>query len=176
MFLQFLVFPIAAKRYGVLNCLKAMILVFPVIYFVTPFTALVPESLRHVTIFLLMLSKLAASIFGFPCITILLTNSATSLTVLGTLNGVATSVSAVGRAAGPAICGAAFSFGVKKGYIILPWWMLSIFGALSALPIYWTVEPDGFQGNDAEEEQDEPQESDYGAADHRRSSGARTGN
>ncbi|KOC17472.1 MFS transporter [Aspergillus flavus AF70] len=174
MFLQFLVFPIAAKRYGVLNCLKAMILVFPVIYFVTPFTALVPESLRHVTIFLLMLSKLAASIFGFPCITILLTNSATSLTVLGTLNGVATSVSAVGRAAGPAICGAAFSFGVKKGYIILPWWMLSIFGALSALPIYWTVEPDGFQGNDAEEEQDEPQESDYGAADHRRSSGART--
>ncbi|GMF73744.1 unnamed protein product [Aspergillus oryzae] len=119
-------------------------------------------------------SALAASIFGFPCITILLTNSATSLTVLGTLNGVATSVSAVGRAAGPAICGAAFSFGVKKGYIILPWWMLSIFGALSALPIYWTVEPDGFQGNDAEEEQDEPQESDYGAADHRRSSGART--
>ncbi|KNG82655.1 MFS transporter [Aspergillus nomiae NRRL 13137] len=174
MFLQFLVFPSAAKRFGVLNCLKAMVLVFPVIYLVTPFTALVPESLRHVAVFILMLSKLAATIFGFPSITILLTNSATSLTVLGTLNGVATSISAVGRAAGPAICGAAFTFGVKKGYVIFPWWILAIFGTLSAVPIYWTVEPDGFQGNDAEEEQDEPQETGYGAADHRQSPEPRT--
>ncbi|KAE8371793.1 major facilitator superfamily domain-containing protein [Aspergillus bertholletiae] len=173
MFIQFSIFPIAAKRFGVLNCLKAMSLVFPIIYVVTPFTALVPESLRHVTVFLLMLSKLAATIFGFPCVTILLTNSATSLTVLGTLNGVATSVSAVGRASGPAICGMAFSFGVKKGYVIFPWWMLAIFGALSALPVFWAIEPDGFQGNDAEEEQDEPQETDYGAADHRQSPEAR---
>ncbi|KAF7597114.1 hypothetical protein BBP40_010588 [Aspergillus hancockii] len=170
MVVQFTVFPAAAKRYGVLNCLKLMVLIFPIIYLVTPFTALVPESLRHVTVFFLMLSKLSASIFGFPCTTILLTNSASSLTVLGTLNGVATSVSAVGRAAGPAICGAAFSFGVKKGYILLPWWMLAVFGTLSAIPVYWMVETDGFQGNnnaEEEEEVDEPQETGYGAVDQR---------
>jgi hypothetical protein len=179
MVLQFAVFPAAAKRYGVLNCLKLMALVFPIIYLVTPFTAIVPECLRHVTVFFLMLSKLSASIFGFPCTTILLTNSASSLTVLGTLNGVATSVSAVGRAAGPAICGAAFSYGVKKGYIIFPWWILAVFGTLSAIPVYWMVETDGFQGNKAEEEEeeeeevdeaaddDEPQQTGYGAVDQR---------
>ncbi|KAE8349903.1 major facilitator superfamily domain-containing protein [Aspergillus coremiiformis] len=175
MFLQFIVFPSAAKRFGVLKCLKAMVLVFPVIYFVTPFTALVPESLRHVTVFFLMLSKLSASIFGFPCITILLTNSASSLMVLGTLNGVATSASAVGRAAGPAICGAAFSFGVKKGYIIFPWWILAVFGTLSAIPIYWTLDTEGVQGHKTNEDHDEPQETEYGAADQRRSPETRTG-
>ncbi|KAE8145470.1 putative MFS transporter [Aspergillus avenaceus] len=168
MMVQFLIFPAAAKKFGVLNCLKLMILVFPFLYLVTPFTALVPPSLRHVTVFFLMLAKLSASIFGFPCITILLTNSAASLSVLGTLNGVATSVSAIGRAAGPAICGAAFSLGVKKGYVILPWWILTVFSIIGAIPVFWTVEPDGFQGNDAEEDESAPEpQTGYGATSQR---------
>ncbi|GLB02908.1 hypothetical protein AtubIFM57258_006376 [Aspergillus tubingensis] len=92
MFIQFLIFPWAAHRFGVLNCLKAVVSVFPIIYMLTPFTVLLPVPwLRNVAIFLLMFGKLAASIFGFPCTTILLTNSASSMSVLGTLNGVGTS-------------------------------------------------------------------------------------
>lgn len=155
MMVQFIVFPTAAKRYGVLNCLKVVSLIFPVLYFLTPFTALVPTSLRQVTIFLLMLAKLSASIFCFPCTTILLTNSASSLSVLGTLNGVGTSVSAIGRAVGPAITGAAFSFGLKCGMIIIPWWILGMFGFLSAVPVFWAVESDGFHGS-ADEDESEP--------------------
>lgn len=143
MFIQFLLFPAAAKRYGVLSCARFVALIFPVLYLATPFTALVPGGpFRNFTVFILLLLKLAGSIFGFPCLTILLTNSAASLSVLGTLNGVGTSVAAFGRAAGPAAMGAAFSFGVEKGYIIIPWWFLALFGAVSAVPIYWTVEAD----------------------------------
>ncbi|OOF97162.1 hypothetical protein ASPCADRAFT_205964 [Aspergillus carbonarius ITEM 5010] len=152
MVVQFLVFPWAAKRYGVLNCVKVVATVFPILYLLTPFTALVPEPLRNTTVFFLMLGKLSASIFGFPCTTILLTNSATSLSVLGTLNGVGTSVSAIGRAVGPAVTGQAFTYGVKQGYILIPWWMLAVFGALSAIPVFYTEESDGFH---AEEEVDE---------------------
>ena len=151
MFIQFLVFPPTAKRYGALACLRITSCVFPLLYFVTPFTALAPPSLRHATVFLLMLAKLAASIFGFPCTTILLTNSASSLRVLGTLNGVATSVSAVGRAVGPAATGAAFSYGVRCGYIILPWWLLAVIGGVSALPVFWTVEPEGSSDEEVDE-------------------------
>lgn len=158
MMVQFLVFPTAAKKYGVLNCLKTVAVIFPFLYLLAPFTALVPDSLRHVTVFLLMLAKLSVSIFGFPCSTILLTNSATSLRVLGTLNGVGTSVSAIGRAAGPAICGAAYSYGVKKGYVIFPWWLLAAFAAVSALPIFWTVETDGFLGNEDDDDEDDDDE------------------
>ncbi|RJE20503.1 MFS transporter, partial [Aspergillus sclerotialis] len=148
MFIQFLLFPTAAKRYGVLQCMRVVAVIFPFLYLVTPFSALVPRPLRNVTVFLLLLLKLAGSIFGFPCLTILLTNSAASLSVLGTLNGVGTSVAAFGRAAGPAVMGSAFSFGVQRGYVIFPWWLLAAFGAISAVPVYWTVETDGLKRDD----------------------------
>lgn len=102
-----------------------------------------------------MLFKCWCSIFAFPCTTILLTNSAVSLRVLGTLNGVATSVSAVGRAAGPAIGGGTFSWGVKRGYVILPWWTLAFLSALGAIPVFWLVEMDGFGGAEASDSEDE---------------------
>ncbi|RAL09865.1 MFS transporter [Aspergillus homomorphus CBS 101889] len=176
MIVQFLIFPAAAKQYGVLNCLKVVSIVFPVLYLLTPFTALVPGSLRHVVVFLLMLGKLAASIFGFPCTTILLTNSAARLSVLGTLNGVGTSVSAIGRAVGPALTGSAFSFGVRRGFIIIPWWLLAVFGAVSAIPVYCTEEPEGFHGKEEVDEDDEDENGNvveeeneaggYGATEH----------
>lgn len=68
--------------------------------------------------------------------------------MLGTLNGVGTSVAAFGRAAGPAVMGSAFSFGVQRGYVIFAWWLLAVFGAISAVPVYWTVETDGLRGDD----------------------------
>ncbi|KAI4205900.1 MAG: hypothetical protein LQ350_000085 [Teloschistes chrysophthalmus] len=94
-FIQFLIFPPLARRYGVLNCYKLVSLSFPIIYLATPFAVLLPTPFtQQLAIFLIMLIKCFAAIFAFPCITILLTNSAVSLRVLGTLNGVATSVSA----------------------------------------------------------------------------------
>ncbi|KAL4929454.1 MFS transporter [Aspergillus undulatus] len=142
---QFYVFPACAKRFGVLNCVKVSAAVFPFIYFLTPFVSLIPGPLCDISICLLIGSKLTASIFNFPGITILLTNSASSLSVLGTLNGVATSVSALGRAAGPALLGPIFSLGLKAGYIIIPWWFLSFLSVVSGIPTLFIVEGDGFQ-------------------------------
>ncbi|PWY72359.1 MFS transporter [Aspergillus heteromorphus CBS 117.55] len=156
MLIQFLIFPIAAHRLGILPCLKIVVLIFPLLYLLTPFTALVPSpSFRNVTIFFLMLGKLSASIFGFPCITVLLTNSATSLGVLGTLNGVGTSFSAIGRAVGPALTGQAFSWGLREGFIVVPWWLLALFGAVSAVPVFCVVEGDGFDGGAGDDEEEE---------------------
>ncbi|KAJ5818452.1 MFS transporter [Penicillium riverlandense] len=136
---QFLLFPAAAQRYGVLTCLKVSSLIFPIIFFVVPFTVLVPLALRRPTVVLIMLAKLTVTIFGFPSCTILLTNSASSLSVLGTLNGVGTSVSSIGRAAGPALMGMAFSYGVEKG----------------AVPVFWMVESEGFVRDDTDDVDDE---------------------
>ncbi|KAL4975110.1 major facilitator superfamily domain-containing protein [Aspergillus desertorum] len=152
--LQFYIFPICAKRFGVLNCVKASAAFFPIIYLLTPYIALVPKSLRDISICLLILSKLTASIFNFPGITILLTNSAGSLNILGTLNGVATSMSAVGRAAGPAMLGPIFSLGLKSGFIIFPWWFLCAISVLAATPILWIVEGNGLQSQDKGQSQD----------------------
>ena len=105
-----------------------------------------------------MLVKCYAVIFAFPCTTILLTNSAVSLRILGTLNGVATSISAIGRALGPAIVGGLFEVGSKKKWAILPWWVLAAFAILGAIPVWWVVEMDGFgggtEGSNSDDEDD----------------------
>lgn len=151
MLIQFLVFPNVARRYGVLNCLKIVTVIFPVVYVLTPFTALLSSPLKQqIGMFAIMFMKCWASIFAFPCTTILLTNSASSLRILGTLNGVSTSVSALGRATGPAVGGLTFSLGVDKGYLIMPWWTLAAFAVLGALPVWWLVESDGFGGGNDE--------------------------
>ncbi len=158
MLIQFLIFPPVARRFGVLNCLKVCTLIFPFVYIVTPFTALLPTPITQQTaMFAIMLLKCWGVIFAFPCSTILLTNSAVSLRILGTLNGVATSISALGRAAGPAIGGATFSLGVDAGYVIVPWWILALFAALGAIPVWWLVEMEGFggAGDSASENEDD---------------------
>ncbi|KAF3484023.1 uncharacterized protein GIQ15_03347 [Arthroderma uncinatum] len=153
MIVQFFIFPPTAKRFGVLPCFKVAAFIFPVLYFLTPFLALFPtDRSRQFATIILMAVKLSAVVFAFPSSIILLTNSAPSVRVLGTLNGVATSVSAIGRAVGPAALGGIFSIGVRAGYMIIPWWTLAVIAVISALPAFWIVETDGFAGHDEDKD------------------------
>ena len=159
MFIQFLVFPPLARYYGVLPSLKAVSILFPLIYIVTPFTVLLPTSLsRQCAIFAVMMCKSWAVIFAFPCTTILLTNSARSLRLLGTLNGVATSLSAIGRAAGPSIGGLAFTWGIARGWVIVAYWVLAGCAVLGAVPVWWLIEMEGFGGHDDDDNADHDEE------------------
>ncbi|KAN0093711.1 MFS general substrate transporter [Hyaloscypha variabilis] len=155
-FVQFLVFPPTARRFGVLNCFKGCALSFPLICFATPYTALIRDPLlQQAAMFGIMIVKCFAVIFAFPCSVILLTNSAVSLRILGTLNGFAVSISAVGRAIGPAMGGAAFTWGLDKGYVITPWWLLGIISAVGAVPIWYLKEMEGFSKSDSSDEEDD---------------------
>lgn len=153
---QFLLFPPLARNLGVLNCLRIAFLVYPVIFFVTPFVSLIPNhTAKQVVMISLLVVRGLAGTFAFPTSTIMLTNSAASLQVLGTINGVATSVSAVGRASGPAIGGGLFTWGVKRGYIIVPFWTLTVISLIASIPTWWLVEGEGFGGGDDSEIEEE---------------------
>jgi hypothetical protein len=78
--------------------------------------------------------------------TILLTNSASSLRILGTLNGFATMFSGLGRAFGPALTGLAFTWGVGNGSVVPAWWFLALLAAIGAIPAWYIVEGDGPSG------------------------------
>lgn len=159
MFVQFFVFPPVARHFGILPCLKGCTILFPLVYLLTPFTVLLPTPLtQQIAIMCVMLLKSCAGIFAFPCITILLTNSARSLRLLGTLNGVATSLSAIGRAAGPTLGGGAFTLGVDLGYMIIPWFIIACMAALGHVPVWWLVEMDGFGGADDSDSDEEDEE------------------
>ncbi len=161
MLIQFFLFPPIARRFGVLNCFKACAIAYPIAYFLIPFTALLPDTRsRVVSCFAVMLVKCWCSIFAFPCSMILLTNSASSMRVLGTLNGFATSFSAIGRAAGPAIGGAMFTVGVEHGYVIAAWWTFSAMAIIAAIPAWLLVEGEGFGGDDGDVSDEEEIEDD----------------
>ncbi|KAH8646488.1 major facilitator superfamily domain-containing protein [Tricladium varicosporioides] len=156
-FIQFLVFPPTARKFGVLNCFKCCAVAFPIICFATPYTALIQRPLvQQAAMFGIMIIKCFAVIFAFPCSIILLTNSAVSLRILGTLNGVAVSISAIGRAIGPAMGGAAFTWGLEKGYVITPWWLLGTISIIGAIPIWHLVEMEGFnKSSDVSDDEEE---------------------
>lgn len=103
----------------------------------------------------LLLIKGFAVIVGFPCITILLTNSAPSVRILGTLNGFATMFSGLGRAIGPTCAGAWFSWGVKRGYVLPAFLFLAIVAAGQAIPTWMIVEGDGPSRQDDTDDDDE---------------------
>lgn len=105
-----------------------------------------------------MLIKAACIIIAFPSTTILLTNSCSSLRVLGTLNGFATAFSGLGRAGGPLVTGVVFTWGVDHGFILAPFLVLAIVGAIGIIPVMLIEEGDGPSAtpeqSDGEDEED----------------------
>ncbi len=127
---------------------------FPFVFFITPFISLIPDPMtKQVAIVLLLAVRGMAGTLAFPTSTIMLTNSATSLRVLGTVNGLATSVSAVGRGIGPAVGGGLFTWGVKRGYIIVPFWTMCVISLLASIPTFMLVEGKGF-GDDTNSDEE----------------------
>lgn len=152
---QFFVFPPLTSYFGVLNTLRASLTILPLVYFITPYTVLIPNAfLSQAALFLFWNLKQIFALSAFPSCTILLTNSASSLRVLGTVNGITTSIGAVGRATGPSLAGLVFSWGVKNNYLIAPFWLMSAMGLIALPPLYFVVEGKGF-GDDGEETESE---------------------
>jgi hypothetical protein len=146
---QFFVFPPAAKYFGTLNLLRIVLAFQPIFYFMTPYTALIPNIVLAEAAFIILWTLRSGTvIMAFPCSIILLTNSTTSVRVLGTVNGIATATNAMGRAFGPTVAGGLFTWGVHHDHIIAPFMFLTILSFLNLLPLIWVVEGDGF-GDDA---------------------------
>jgi hypothetical protein len=152
---QFFVFPPLTSRIGVLNTLRISMTILPAVYFITPYSVLVPNPiLAQATLFLFWNLKQILALSAFPSCTILLTNSASSLRVLGTVNGITTSIGAVGRATGPSLAGLVFTWGVKNNYLIAPFWLMALMGLIAIPPLYFVVEGKGF-GDDGDETESE---------------------
>jgi hypothetical protein len=163
---QFFIFPPLTSYFGVLNTLRVAMTALPLVYFLTPYSALIPNPiLAQAALFLFWNLKQIFALSAFPSCTILLTNSASSLRVLGTVNGIATSIGAIGRATGPSLAGMVFTWGVKNNYLIAPFWLMAFMGLVALPPLYFIVEGKGF-GDDGEETESEggiedPEDSPY---------------
>ncbi|KAI9649260.1 hypothetical protein NHQ30_001830 [Ciborinia camelliae] len=108
-----------------------------------------------------LLIKTVAAVGGLTSALLLITNSAPNHGVLGTLNGLAQSLSAAGRAAGPFVSGGLFTLGTKiHNGEFLTW---GVFGgiALVGFAFSWGIRGKDLESEDwSEEEEESDEESD----------------
>lgn len=129
-------FPIVVRKVGALGLFRLLALSYPILYLVMPYLALVPETSRTCAIYGIIIWKCTFATFSYPANAMLLTNSAPSLLLLGTINGVAASTASLSRALGPTLSGILYSIGLSLGYSGLAWWctaFITVIGALISL-------------------------------------------
>ncbi|KAL2159008.1 hypothetical protein VTH06DRAFT_3039 [Thermothelomyces fergusii] len=136
-------FPLITRRLGPLRLFRLMSVLYPLLYFCTPYIVLLPDRIRMASIYTVVIWKCTFSTLAYPSNAILITNSAPTTLMLGTINGAAASTASLCRALGPIISGLLYTIGWESGYSGLAWWvtgLVTIGGALVGMKI---TEPRG---------------------------------
>ncbi|KAG9787325.1 MFS general substrate transporter, partial [Aureobasidium melanogenum] len=154
MFAQLGLFPFVVRRVGILRTSRAVMTVWPLLYFAVPYLALLPEHLQRPGIYFSLITKTTFQAIAFPANAILLANAVPSKSVLGTVNGAASSTACLARALGPVVTGYIHSAGLKLGYSGLAWWAGGLVCAVGALESYWMEESEGRLGSASHEQEE----------------------
>lgn len=155
MIAQVVVFPWISKKLGSLRTFWITIALYPFLYVMAPYLALLPQHLRIPGIVMLLVWKVTAQSLSYPSLAIMLANAAPSKKVLGTLNGAAASSASVCRGFGPTISGAVATLGDSIGVSGLPWWTCAVIAMVAWLPGFFMKEErkrPGFSSTHADEE------------------------
>ena len=125
MFAQLIVFPWMSKKLGSLRTFWITLSLYPLLYLLAPYLALLPENLRIPGLMVLLIGKVTFQSLSYPSLAIILTNSSPSKRVLGTLNGAAASSASICRGFGPTISGFMDGIGEAKHMSGLAWWTIA---------------------------------------------------
>lgn len=151
--LQIFVYPYVQARLGTLKSFRAFLPFSSISYLLLPFVVILPR-LAYVVwpsfafvIFLQVVSRT----FALPAGIILINSCISNPLVLGTVHGVAQSITSLGRTLGPIISGWALGLGLRYNIVGAAWWGLAI-EALLGWVLLWTVyEGNGIEQNEVEE-------------------------
>ncbi|KAL0261476.1 hypothetical protein SLS55_002906 [Diplodia seriata] len=164
--LQLLAYPRISGRLGTARSFRLSLLLFPIAYAAIPFLALIPPStpsLLWPAIAAALLLVVAGRTFALPAAAILVNNSCPHPSVLGTVHGVAQSVSSGARTVGPVVGGWVFGWGLRVGVVGLAWWGLAgvavggaVVGAFvrEGAGVGGVVVGEGEEGEEKEEEEE----------------------
>lgn len=142
LFAQIFLFPFLVKQLSALWTLRLALFIWPPIYFAVPYLILLPSALQMPAAYVALLSKITLHVCCFPAINILLANTIPSKNVMGSVNGLASSVASLSRALGPSITGLLHSQGLRSEHSIIAWWALGIVCMIGAAESLFMEEPD----------------------------------
>lgn len=158
MTIQFLVFPPLVAKFGAFTVYRMIMFLYPISYIIVPYLNFVPDDYKYGSIYVSLIIKLFFGCLAYPSNMILLTNSAPSLLVLGTINGIAASIASLARSFGPTLSGMLYSYGLDIGYVGLAWWINAGVCLIALVQSFWIHEPNG--ENDGLKDIDEMNEED----------------
>lgn len=133
--LQLFIFPRLQKHIGNLGILRVASLFFPIAYLLAPYLALISNynSVKWLAMAAVLLIQVMGRTMAMPSSIVLLTEAAPRRSVLGTVHGAGSTISALSSALGPVIGGVLLAKGIEIGVIGLVWWGWLLLVALITL-------------------------------------------
>ncbi|KAF2172234.1 hypothetical protein M409DRAFT_62990 [Zasmidium cellare ATCC 36951] len=153
--LQLALYPRLSFRLGTLLSYRLALLFFPLTYLCAPFLAIIPSTAAPPTqasgpwlwIYLtfILCIQLMGRTFALPSAAILVNNASPHPSVLGTVHGVAQTVSSATRTLGPVLAGWIYGVGLNKGIVGLAWWCMAGVAVLGNFAGRWVRDGDGHE-------------------------------
>ncbi|KAI5261236.1 MFS general substrate transporter [Aureobasidium subglaciale] len=138
--LQFVLYPRANARFGLMRCFRSSLFLFPLAYFLAPYIALMPSdsaSPAPASGFWVWLGiggvvflQVAARTFALPASILLLNNSSPHPSVLATIHGLGQADSALFRTIGPILSASWYGTWLERGVVGMAWWYVAAISAL----------------------------------------------
>lgn len=153
--MQLLLFPKISFKLGTTRSFRLSLLLFPFSYFLAPYLAVIPSSSSPpeqasgawiwLGITLVLAVQVTARTFALPSTAILVNNCCPHPSVLGSVHGIAQSVSSLTRTIGPVLAGWLYGIGLNKGMVGLAWWSMSCVALVGAVAGRFVKEGSGHE-------------------------------
>lgn len=137
LFVQAVIFPIAAERMGVYKLFILVTVLHPIVYVLVPLLLMVPDALLYPAIYLCLTVRNIFSIIAYPLLLILIKEATPSPSALGKVNGLAASAGAACRMIAPPIAGYLYTFGLKYDCTALAWYGSAVVAVVGAVQCFY---------------------------------------
>lgn len=137
LFVQAVIFPLAAERIGVFKLFILTTVLHPIAYALVPMLLVVSDSFLYPAIYMCLAVRNLLSITLYPLLLILLKNATPSPSALGTINGLAASAGAACRMVAPPVAGYLYTFGSEMDCTALAWYGSVLVAIIGSIQVFW---------------------------------------
>ncbi len=154
LFIQAVVFPLAAERMGVYKLFILVCLLHPIAYIIVPSLLYLPDWLLYPGIYFCLTVRNLFSILVYPLLLILIKEATPTPSVLGKVNGLAASAGAACRMVAPPIAGFLYTVGSRTDCTALAWYssaLVAVLGSIQCFSVKREKAPEDVSGESSQE-------------------------
>ena len=136
LFVQAVVFPLAAAALGIHRLFILVSVLHPIVYFIMPYLVYLPVSYLGLGIYTCLTIRNLLSILAYPVLLILIKEVTPSPCVLGKINGLAASAGAACRTVAPPVAGYLYTLGSRMEFTGLAWYGSTLVAGVGAIQCF----------------------------------------